>query len=444
MNMSCEQGLFRAEALEARRLQSLGRIQINTPPGFWAVTVCALGLVAAAAAYLSLGRYTRRADVQGMLVPAAGLVTLSATAPGQVVKVDIGQGGGVSVGQTLAEFNNPLASAELGNTLAFVTAELEIERKALQHDLVTQRALAMSQSAALRKSVTSLRAQLVQIASQLEIQRREAMNMAALLKRITPLSRQGIISIYDLQQQQDNTFNAELQVKSLERERLSLAQQLAEARQRLAQVPLTLATQLNDTQNKLAQIEQALAQNEAQREWVIKAPQSGVVGTLLIKPGEMVNAGEPLLTIVPRGSRLEAQLLVPSASIGFVRSGQRVVLRYQAFPYEKFGLHFGVVDQVSRNALSPMEIATSFGEQTKVPLYRVTVRLQGQAVQAYGHRVPLRPGMTVQADILLDSRRLIEWLLEPLYGFRSRMFLGAPSIPGDTPSPRRSAGEMRM
>ena len=423
------QGLFRREALHSQRRAALGSIQINTPPAFWAVSLLSAAFVMAAGTYLYLGHYTRRAAVSGMLVPASGLVTLNATDAGDVLAVDVHQGERVVAGERLASFDNPLASAALGNTLAFITSELDTERKGLEQDLTTQRALAASQSATLRQSVASLRAQLAQIDSQLVLQRQEAANMATLLKSIMPLRKQGIVSVYDMQQQQADTFNAELQVKALQRERLSLAQQLAQARQQLSQVPLTLGAQQSATRNKLAQLEQALAQNEAQREWVLQAPRAGIVSTVLIKPGQAVTAGEPLLTVVPAGSQLEAQLLVPSSAVGFVRRGQRVVLRYQAFPYQQFGLHFGEVEQVSRSALSPQEVAMLIGQQVSAPLYRVLVRLNGQSVDAYGEPVALRPGMALSADILLDRRRLIEWILEPLYGFSRRMMV-QPALSG--------------
>jgi len=282
--------IFRREALDSQRRASLGSIQINTPPAFWVVSFLAAAFVIAAGTYLYLGHYTRRATVTGMLVPARGLVTLNAPDAGDVLVVDVRQGERVFAGERLASFDNPLPSAALGNTLAFIAAELDTERKGLEQDLTTQRALAASQSATLRQSVTSLRAQLVQIDSQLVPQRQEAANMAALLKSIMPLRKQGIVSVYDMQQQQADTFNAELQVKALQRERLSLTQQLAQARERLAQVPLTLGAEQNATRNKLAQPEQALAQNEAQREWVLQAPRAGVVSAVLIKLGQAMSA----------------------------------------------------------------------------------------------------------------------------------------------------------
>ncbi|EQD59084.1 hypothetical protein B1B_08345, partial [mine drainage metagenome] len=109
-----------------------------------------------------------------------------------------------------------------------------------------------------------------------------------LLTRITPLARKGDISDFDLQQQQANALNAQLQVKVLRRQLLSTQQQLAQSQQQLARIPLNLAAQQNDIRSKLAVIEQALANNEAQRAWVLRAPRAGVVSTLLLKPGQTV------------------------------------------------------------------------------------------------------------------------------------------------------------
>ena len=415
-------GLFRPQALDAQRSSALGRIQVNTPLSHWLITAVVGAFIAAFLTYLCLGHYTRRATVAGSLVPSAGLITLKASGFGRALRVPVHQGERVQRGQILAEFDNPLDSAALGNTQAYITAQLKTERAGLEQDLQTQQALAASQTASLGASIASLRAQAQQIRGQLALQRQEAANMQQLLTRITPLASKGDISAFDLQQQQANALNAQLQVKALRRQWLTTQQQLAQSEQQRAQIPLNLAAQQNDTRSKLAQIGQALAQNEAQRAWVLRAPRSGVVSSLLLKAGQTVTSGQPLLSILPQGSTLEAQLLVPSASIGFVHPGQRVVLRYQAYPYQKFGLHAGVVREVSRNSLSPQEVTLLTGQQGGVPMYRIIVRPDAQHIEAYGRPAVLMPGMALQADILLDRRRLIDWVLDPLYGFGRRLF----------------------
>jgi membrane fusion protein len=140
---------------------------------------------------------------------------------------------------------------------------------------------------------------------------------------------------------------------------------------------------------------------------------AGIVAHQMIEPGQAVQGGQALLSILPQGSHLQAMLLVPSRAIGFIAPGDRVQLRYQAFPYQKFGHHVGRVLQVSRSAIEPKD----GGE----PRYLVLVELEQQAITAYGKLEPLRPGMLVDADILGEKRKLYEWVLEPLYSVQGKL-----------------------
>lgn len=55
------------------------------------------------------------------------------------------------------------------------------------------------------------------------------------------------------------------------------------------------------------------------------------------------------------------------------------------------------------------------------PMYRIRLKLDRQSVQAYGKSMPLRSGMLVDASVLLEQRRLYEWVLEPLFSISGRM-----------------------
>src|SRR5690606_12140661 len=127
----------------------------------------------------------------------------------------------------------------------------------------------------------------------------------------------------------------------------------------------------------------------------------GMVATLLAKRGQSVQAGQPLAILLPDDSRLEAELLVPSRAIGFIEEGDAVLLRYQAFPYQKFGHQQGRVARVSRSTINPTEAGgrgTDLARRGE-PFYRVTVALAEQAVIAYGRAEALRPGMLLEADV---------------------------------------------
>ena len=421
------QGLFRQEVIEAKRGEWLGPIIVATPLSRWALTPLSLILPAAIMLFLLLGHYTRRETVTGQLVPNRGVLTVAAPGVGTVTRLLVRGGQHVEAGDALLELSSKQDSTALGDTYTLVAQQLDIQRARLRSDLANQNQLATQQADALRAKVVLLQAQLKQIDGQLALQQQQVSSNQQLLARIKPLGVKGYVSAVQIQQQTTAVLNAQAQYKQLRRQQLEARQQLDSADQQLAQLPLDEATKRNDTERQLAALTQSIAQNEQQRAIVLHAPRAGVVSTVLLKPGQMVSAGQPLLSILPAGSLMQAQLLVPSRAIGFIEPGSRVVMRYQAFAYQKFGQQYGHVTDISRSALSPADVATLIGErpQTAQPMYRVQVALDSQHVLAYGKPEPVRPGMALEADILIDRRRLIEWVFEPLYGMAHHLAGGS-------------------
>ena len=172
------------------------------------------------------------------------------------------------------------------------------------------------------------------------------------------------------------------------------------------------------TARELSLLDREQVQNDANGELLVEAPVAGLVASRMIEPGQAVQAGQPLLALLPAGSHLQARLFVPSRAIGFIAPGDHVLLRYQAFPYQKFGHHQGVVRRVSRSALAQ---GGSGGGQGGEPYYRVLVDIERQSITAYGTQEPLRPGMLLEADILGEHRKLYEWVLEPLYSVTGKL-----------------------
>ena len=417
--------LFRQEVVEARRGEWLGSIVVAAPLSRWLLTALAMALAAAILLFLIFGHYTRRETVAGQLVPSAGLLNIAAPSAGTVTQLHAHDGQRVKAGDVLLELSSNQDSAALGDTHALIAQQLDTQHARLQADLADQQALSQQQTNALRAKITLFQAQLVQINGQIVIEKQQVASNQALLDRIQPLGAKGYVSAVQIQQQRAATLDSESQYKALVRQQLDTRQQLDAARQQLAQLPLDAAAKRNDTERQLAGIAQSMAQNELQRAVVLRAPRDGTVSAVLPKPGQMVSAGQSLLSILPAGSALQAQLLVPSRAIGFIDPGSRVVLRYEAFPYQKFGQQYGQVTDVSRSALNSSEIATLIGQQSQQPLYRVQVKLDEQFVLAYGHKEPVKPGMTLQADILMDRRSLLEWVFEPLYGMAHHLMGGA-------------------
>jgi membrane fusion protein len=224
---------------------------------------------------------------------------------------------------------------------------------------------------------------------------------------------------------QEDALDQALALQTLERTRMTVARTRIEVEAALAEAPLREQMQLAEIDRAAAALEQQLAEAEAQREIVITAPERGTVTAVQSALGSSVGPDKPLMTLVPAGSRLEAQLYGPSRAIGFVRSGQQVLLRYHAYPYQKFGQYAGVVRSVSRTTIGPAELSGLPTEHPGLqpigePLYRITVTLASQTAMAYGETAPLQPGMQLEADVVIETRRIYEWVLDPLYSLTGR------------------------
>ncbi|WNB81362.1 MULTISPECIES: HlyD family efflux transporter periplasmic adaptor subunit [unclassified Stenotrophomonas] len=417
--------LFRREASPEDQHSGLGETLLAGPPSRWLWLCLILLLTTAMGLFLVLGQYTRRETVTGQLVPASGLINITALSPGTVARLHVEDGQSIQADEVLMEISSDQDTVRLGATRASIDEQLAEKEGRYRADLVSQDSVARHQREALVARESLIRRQLDQVGEQVALQAEEVEGSQALLERIEPLRKGGYISAFEIQRQQAVVRAARSRKAELQRQGLELQQQLAAAQESLAKLPLEDATRRNEIVRELADVAQSQAQNDLQRGTLFRARQGGVVAALLVKTGQMVSAGQPMITILPGDAKLQAQLLIPSRAIGFIAPGNRVILRYEAFPYQKFGQQYGRVSIVSRSALTPAEHSALTGRLPPAdqgPLYRVDVELDRQYVSAYGIKESIRPGMALQADVLIERRRLIEWLFEPLFGIQRRVF----------------------
>lgn len=412
---------FRPEVRAAQSRNWLGTIEIASPIRRWVLVGAVAAVVVVVSGFLGWGTYTQRQSVPGALVPSDGLVSVQASRPGLIQSIQVVQGQTVAAGQPLMILGGDTASAAMGETMQAISQDLQAKRSGLLAGLETQRQLAADRAQASAGAIASLQSQKAQIDAQYAIEADRVTRKQALVERYRPLVASGVVSALSMANSEDDVLSAKSQLKALDRQRLDLQQQISAAQQALQQAPLDWAKEEQASASAVADVDRALRENETARLAVITAPSAGVVTTLLAQKGQRVNPGETLLSIMPAGSSLLAQLLVPSRAIGFVNPGSRVVIRYQAYPYQKYGQHGGTVVRISRSALSPRDIQGLTGSAPDASMYRVDVRLDGPTFISRGQAHALLPGMVLDADVLMEKRTLLEWAFEPLYGLGQTM-----------------------
>ena len=416
--------LFRSEALSNQQRDWLGSIQLIRPVSLALLTGFVVLVAAAVAAYLMLGEYTRKARVSGYLVPDRGVIRLVTPQPATVVESHVTEGATVQRGDVL--FVLAVGQATLsGDTQAAVQSSLASRERSLQGAARQRSQLEQTQTAALDAQVADMRRELDAMAAEADLQRQRLALAQDALAQYESLRNDNFVSSAQVRAKAEDVLGVKAQLQSLDRQRATRLREIAALQAQRIELPLRTQAVHGEIDRDLAALAQQSAESEARQRIVVRAPQGGVVTGVLAAPGQNVTPTVALASLLPADAKLQAHLFAPSSAVGFVRADQTVQLRYQAFPYQKFGHQSGAVAQVSRSPLQAAELAglplpaaiMASGE----PLYRITVTLNQQSVAAYGKAQTLSPGMQLEADLQLDRRRLIEWLFEPVLGIAGRV-----------------------
>lgn len=414
--------LFRREALQARNRAWLGEVTLAQPLPLWALTAFALAAASAVALFLAFGEYTRRSRVAGQLVPDLGLVTVVAPVDGVVAEPLPDEGTRVADGQPLVVIASPRATTAGGDTTAGLLRELDARRAGLERGYASRKDWLEVQSQGYERQLATARESLRQVRTAITVQEERVAIAEEVVAHFRELAAKQHASRLQLSQQEQSLLEQVAALRALERQALSARRGIEDLAQALEALPAERAALAARRTRELAALDQERLQVRAGGEAMVQAPVAGLLASRLIERGQTVAAGQPLASLLPEGSSLQAQLLVPSRAAGFIEPGDLVELRYQAYPHQKFGHHRGRVLRISRHALGPRELAALIGGSPAAePHYRVLVELPRQSVMAYGKQETLLPGMLLEADILGERRKLYEWVLEPLWSLRGRL-----------------------
>jgi membrane fusion protein len=412
--------VFRKESESARATAWLGRVVLIRPVSFTFITGCAIAFSLALVLFFVFSEYTRKARVTGVLAPTHGVAKIIAQQSGIVEAVHVREGDRVEKDEALVI----LGDGRAGRAREDVGAAVSSRVADRQHALMRQREFAMAalrtEQASFEKRRAGFERELEQIDAEMASQAKRTEIAAGGVDRARRLEGIGFLSPAALDRERDNALDHEARLEQLRRTRLALVRELGSMEFERDTALARANAQLAGIDQQRATLDQERIERDLQYHAAIVAPASGLVATVLVEPGQMVTPGTPLATIIPAHSQLEGHLYSPSRSIGFVRAGQEVLLRYLAYPHQKFGMHRASVISVSRNPMPPAELGFTPADGSREPVYRIKVALEGQAIRAYGQLEPLQPGMQVEADILLDRRRLIEWIFEPLLSLAGR------------------------
>ncbi|MFT8719557.1 HlyD family secretion protein [Acetobacter sp.] len=417
--------LYRQEAIDARRDTWLGQVQATQSLSIRVISWVTLALVILAVIYIRFGIYTRRVHATGYMLPPTGLITIDANAAGIVSKRLAEEGQRVHKGQPLFVVDLGARTAS-GATQEQILAQLRRQRELLERQKEIRIADAPVEKQELVNQIRNLHRQRQLTGLQLANDAKVLPVVEAAVNRMKNAQSAHLVTETQFQSQ----LYTYAQLLSTHAQFLQsytdTEGKISDNTSKLMRYDRQTAHDINDLDRQIADIDKQIDESESHREVVITAPEDGILSAVRANLGQQVSAGAPLVTLLPTGRALDAELYVNSSSIGFLREGEPVLLRYAAFPYQRFGLARGHVTEITRAPISETQggqtqQGASGAKDKKVDgagvgsdVYRIRVKPDLPYVMAYGQKKSLEAGMEVEADIAIDSRRLYQWILDPV------------------------------
>jgi hemolysin D len=399
--------------------------------------VLMIGLVLTIA-WLVFGRVDVVASAPGRLIPAENVKLVQPADAGVVRAILVRDNQAVRAGQPLVQLDPTISTAEATQARkALETAELDAARaRAMLSSLdgrglvfvappgtsaettAMQRALAQAELDDIRGTASMHMAdRQVAIAA-----RTEARVQAAKLAESLPLIDQQVAANEILLAR---GYVSKLRLIEMHRQRLAAAKDrdiaLATARKAQAQIDSASGSMEQSGASARAKVLNELNRAEAEarlrREELVKAtqkstlqrlvsPVDGTVAQLAVHTvGGVVEATKPIMVIVPKGGALVAEVKVLNKDVGFIRVGQEVAVKLEAFPFTRYGTIAGKVETLSSDATQDEKLGL---------IYTVRITIDRQMIQRSGKVVELTPGMEVVADIRTGRRSIMSYLLSPI------------------------------
>ena len=397
----------------ADRLQ--GEVNLAVPVQWQAIGYLLLAILIIALIFMFSATYSRVATVSGLIVPDKGIAVAVPTRPGIVTQLLVKEGQAVEQGAALARISSGETIASGQTAPAQVAASLQTQDARLIDQSNALATASLAEQSRLSVQMVGLVQELRNIAEQIVVQQSLVASAQKELDSAQVVAARGFISRRDMLIREEQLANRKQQLSQLEQSRASKTAQLEDSRRAVGQTAAQAQAQSANFKATRAELARQQIDVSVAGGYMLTAPASGMATAITVKTGQSVGPTTPLLSIIPKGSKLRAELPIPATMIGFVRIGQEVKLSIDAFPYQQFGTIKASITSIPG---APISSADEKGKQ--VPVYIAIAEIDAPYMMAFGWKQPLLPGMTLSARITTRRQSLFEWLFEPLYAVQRR------------------------
>lgn len=415
--------LFREEAIDNQKDSNYGEIIIPTSIGMWISVLTTIGIITVFCLFICFGKYTRKAHLSGIVMPSTGLIKVYSHYSGYVTALTVSEGQHVSAGTALYYISGEHFDEQGKGTLDKIKLSLKLQYQMLVSQQIMEHNDNKQQQQSVHQKISSLQFQIKSAEQRLLLAKDQVQLSASLMKRYMKLLAKNYASDLEIQQKKMELAALKENVEEQRQVLLQLQKELSAVTDELKHLIAQGESQKIEFDKQLEGINQELVELTGKEKFTLNSPVSGTIAAVLVKQGQTVKVSEPLLTLISDNAHLQIELYATSKNAGFIELGQKVALRFTAFPYQKFGVQYGIVKEISSATLMSSDLISlsPFVLKESEGYYRIIVIPEQNYIIAYGKKQLLRPGMTLEADINLDTRHLWEWLTEPIWSIKGKI-----------------------
>lgn len=415
--------MFRQEALDNRKMKWRGRAILLPGMPLWLTMLGSIAFITAFLTFVIAGTYSRRVNVSGEVTTWPRAVNIYSGVQGFIVMQFVQEGQSIKKGDPIYQID---VSKSTRSGVVTDNQRRDIENQLVRVDNIISR-LAESK----KITLNTLEKQRLQYSDAFRLSSdiiRQAAEGIKIMKNNMENYRnyqsKGLIT-------QDQLTNQVALYYQQQNNLLSLSGQNEQNALQITSLESQIQTQAADFDNRIYQMElqryelqKELVDTDVGGEIIIRALSDGKVDSLSVTVGQMVNAGDSLLQVIPENIENYYLILwVPNDAVPYISTGDKVNIRYEAFPAEKFGQFSATVKTISRTPASTQEMLTYKGAPQNtlgisVPWYKVIVKPEKQIISYDGKSLPLENGMKAESTLFLEKRRIYQWMLSPFYDMK--------------------------
>ncbi|EIW6806500.1 HlyD family secretion protein [Salmonella enterica] len=415
--------MFRQEALDNRKMKWRGRAILLPGMPLWLTMLGSIAFITAFLTFVIAGTYSRRVNVSGEVTTWPRAVNIYSGVQGFIVRQFVHEGQSIKKGDPIYQID---VSKSTRSGVVTDNQRRDIENQLVRVDNIISR-LAESK----KITLNTLEKQRLQYSDAFRLSSdiiRQAAEGIKIMKNNMENYRnyqsKGLIT-------QDQLTNQVALYYQQQNNLLSLSGQNEQNALQITSLESQIQTQAADFDNRIYQMElqryelqKELVDTDVGGEIIIRALSDGKVDSLSVTVGQMVNAGDSFLQVIPENIENYYLIIwVPNDAVPYISAGDKVNIRYEAFPAEKFGQFSATVKTISRTPASTQEMLTYKGAPQNtlgisVPWYKVIVKPEKQIISYDGKSLPLENGMKAESTLFLEKRRIYQWMLSPFYDMK--------------------------